>query len=143
MAARTRHSRSVFLNHPLARFREHAGGITSPTSPTFVEHIESRAKVIDKLCASANLPPWLGAFKPIAYRNVYTEIGLFLCNTGHRARALRMFGRAIAAGGNPLVTFSRILWFTTAVRLLEASTSGDDSCSSRPDPTRMAHAYPC
>jgi len=111
--------RFAFLNCTLGRFRKHDDSITSPSSPTFVEHIESRAKVLDKLYASPHLPPRLYAFKAVAYRNVYTEIGLFLFNTGHRARALRIFGRALVSGGNPVAALARILWLTTAVRLLK------------------------
>jgi glycosyltransferase involved in cell wall biosynthesis len=113
-----RRYRFVFLDRVLARFREHEQSITSPSLPTFVGHIESRVKVLDKLYSSTNLSSQVLAFKPIAYRNVYTEIGVFLFNTGHRARALRMFQRAITSGGNPLLAFVRILWLTIAVRRL-------------------------
>lgn len=109
-----RDHRFAFLNCTLARFREHEDGITSPSSPTFVEHIERRRQVIDKLYAAPDLPPRLRAFRPVAYSNVYTEIGVFLLNNGHRARALRMFGRAVASAANPLVACLRILWLTTA-----------------------------
>jgi GT2 family glycosyltransferase len=109
----------TFLNSTLGRFREHDNRITSPSSPTFVEHIESRVKVLDKFYASPYLPPHISAFKAIAYRNVYTEIGLFLLNTGHPARALPMFGRALVSGGNPVAAFARICWLTMAVQLLK------------------------
>jgi GT2 family glycosyltransferase len=108
----------MFLNSTLGRFREHDNRITSPSSPTFVEHLESRARVLDKFYASPHLPPHISAFKAIAYRNVYTEIGLFLLNTGHHARALRMFGRALLAGGKPVATLTRLCWLTMAAQPL-------------------------
>jgi len=108
----------TFLHSTLGRFREHDDGITSPSSSTFVAHIESRVQVLDKFYASPHLPSRLAAFKTRAYRNIYTEIGLFLFNTGHHTRALRMFGRALVSGGNPAAALARICWLTVAVRLL-------------------------
>ena len=119
-----RDHRFLFLNQILARVREHEHSITSPSLPTFVEHIERRVQVIDKLYARTDLPSQLYTFKPHAYRNVYTEIGIFLFNTGHRGRALRMFQRAITAGGNPLIAFARILWFSLITQQLKRYGAG-------------------
>lgn len=119
-----RNHRFAFLNCTLAQFREHDDGITSPRAAGFVEHIESRRRVIDKLYASPDLPPRLQAFKAIAYRNVHTEIGVFLLNTGHPWRALRMFARAAGSGANPLLTCTRILWLTTAAPVLRQFALG-------------------
>lgn len=119
-----RSHRFAFLNCTLAQFREHDDGITSPRAASFVEHIESRRRVIDKLYASSDLPPRLRAFKAIAYRNVHTEIGVFLLNTGHPGRALRAFARAAAAGANPLLTCTRILWLTTVAPALRQFALG-------------------
>lgn len=114
----------LFLNRILARFREHEHRITSPSLPTFANHIESRVRVIDKLYASANLPPRILAFKPTAYRNVYTEIGVFLFNAGYRGRALRMFRQSLTANDNPIPTFMRILWFTVVTQKLKQFALG-------------------
>lgn len=130
----------MFLNSTLGRFREHDDGITSPSSPTFVEHIESRVKVLDKLYTSPQLPPRLSAFKAIAYRNVYTEIGLFLLNTGHHTRALRMFGRALVSGGNPAAALARICWLTVAVRLLNRFGFGRQILQFQADVRRRVRA---
>lgn len=137
-----RNHRFAFLNETLAQFREHDDGITSPTSPAFVAHIESRRHVIDKLYASRDLPPRLHRFKPIAYRNVYTEVGVFLLNTGHRTRALRMFARAATAGANPLVACLRILWLTTASPALRRSAFGRRLLQWQADLRRRLFASP-
>jgi glycosyltransferase involved in cell wall biosynthesis len=113
-----RRHRFIFLDRTLARFREHEHRITSPSSPMFVEHVESRVRVIDKLYSRTALPAQLHAFKSIIYRNVYTEIGLSLFNTGHRVRALRMFKHAMTSGCNPIGALARILWFAIVVRSL-------------------------
>jgi len=117
-----RRHRFEFLPVTLARFREHEGGITNPASPRFVEHIESRVRVLDTLYAAPDLPARVRAFRPTAYRNVHTEIGLFLLDNRHWRRALAAFRRAVVAGGP--ASLVRILWFTAGVRTLRRFSAG-------------------
>lgn len=104
--------RFAFLDQTLAQFREHDDSITSPRVAGFVEHIEARRRVIDKLFSGADLPARLQSFKAIAYRNVHTEVGVFLLNTGHLGRALHSFLRAVTSGANPFSASARIVWLT-------------------------------
>ena len=119
-----RHYRLAQVDRVLAHFRWHEGNVTGVRSPLFAEILEGRAKVLDKVFRCEDLPPEIVAMKPIAYRNVFTVIGLRWLNVRQPRRALRAFWRALRSGGNPVVALMRILWFVGNMEMFSRFSRG-------------------
>jgi glycosyltransferase involved in cell wall biosynthesis len=101
----------LFVDQVLGRFRLHETNLTGPDSFHFAESLENRRRVLDKIFAEPNLPSAAIALRPVAYRNVYTTAGLQWLHKRHFRDAVSLFALAFRAGGNPIVTATRIVWF--------------------------------
>jgi hypothetical protein len=104
------HFQFVYLDQVVARIRLHDANMTRRNSPTFSAITEGRTHILDKVFATADLPPAIHAMKPIAYRNAYIFMGFRWLDTGRLRAAPREFGRAVRVGGTPLGTVARIAW---------------------------------
>jgi glycosyltransferase involved in cell wall biosynthesis len=113
-----RHCAFAFTDRVLARFRWHAGSITSRDSPFFRQTLEERTAVLDKLFRDPDLPPAIRAMRADAYRNVHLGVGLRWLGERAYKPALCAFGRALGCGANPFATAVRIAWFTLAWEVL-------------------------
>jgi glycosyltransferase involved in cell wall biosynthesis len=107
----SRHYPLLFIDEVVARFRLHETNITGPDSLHFGESLENRVRVLDKAFAAPDLPAAAATIKPVAYRNVYTYMGLQWLVRRDLRGAAASFALAFRAGGNPIVTAARILWF--------------------------------
>lgn len=99
-----------FLDKVLARFRIHPGNITGGASDRFVRLSLDRIRVMDKVYSRPDLPGEVLAMKPLAYRNVYIDVGLRWLSVRNWREALRYFGKALQASPKPWTTSLRILY---------------------------------
>ncbi len=106
-----RHYSFFFVDQVVARFRLHQGNISGPSSVYFADSLQNRERLLNEVFAASDLPEAAVAIKPIAYRNVYTYVGLQWLRVRQFRRALNSFALALHTGANAATTLTRILWF--------------------------------
>lgn len=104
----SRHYPFAFTDRVLAHFRRHDENITGLESPFLRATLEQRARVLDKVFADPDLPPSARALKGLAYRNVYTSVGLAWLSAHEYREAGRAFARAVGVAPNPLWAAARV-----------------------------------
>jgi hypothetical protein len=92
-----------FLNRVLACYRTHGENYSGAASAQFAAYQERRVQVLDKFFAGPMLPSRAAAMKPLAYRNLYTVIGLQWAGAGRWKPALTCFIKAFRAHPSPAV----------------------------------------
>jgi glycosyltransferase involved in cell wall biosynthesis len=100
--------RFYFIDKILARFRVHPGRITNTSSERFARLVADRIKVIDKAYARPDLPPDALSIRPLAYRNIYIDVGLRWLKVPDWRQSLPYFSRALQLSPNPAATLLRI-----------------------------------
>jgi glycosyltransferase involved in cell wall biosynthesis len=114
----------VFVDRVLAHVRRHEGNATSAQVPSYAAFLGSRRKVLDKFFSRGDLSPRIARMRAIAYRNLYIYEGNIWVAFREWKRALRAFGRAIRAGGNPGGAAARIAWFNVVHPILGRTAGG-------------------
>lgn len=112
-----------FVDRVLARFRIHPGNITG-ASHRFVQLSLDRVRILDKVFSRHDLPPGSLSMKPLAYRNVYVDVGLRWLSVGKWRDALRYFGMALQVSPCPLMTPARIFYLIVFYNFLSKRTWG-------------------
>lgn len=84
----------AFCDRILAHYRVHAGNISGRASARFCQLNDDRIRVLDKLFLDPSLPPAVAAMRPIAYRDVYTDVGLRWLGAGGWGQAFHWFAKA-------------------------------------------------
>lgn len=99
----------VFVDRLVARIRRHDANTVRFESPGFEQRLHERARVLDRLFADASLRSDR-ALRAVAYRNLHTGAGMQMLGMRRYRDAWTSFRAALRAGGNPLITLSRIAW---------------------------------
>jgi glycosyltransferase involved in cell wall biosynthesis len=116
----------VFVDRVLAHVRRHEGSATSAQVPSFAAFLGARRKVLDKFFSRGDLSPRIAAMRSVAYRNLYIYEGNIWVAFREWKRAMRAFGGAVRAGGNPAGTAARIAWFNLVHPILGRTAAGRD-----------------
>jgi glycosyltransferase involved in cell wall biosynthesis len=117
-------TRFAFTPQVLAVARVHGQATTHPDSPLFTRKILDRKRVLDKVYASASLPPSVVALKPVAYRNMHTNEGLYWLAIGRYGNALRAFRAATQTGAGEVPSGARVIALLLADRVLSRYALG-------------------
>jgi glycosyltransferase involved in cell wall biosynthesis len=99
----------AYADRTLARYRCHEANYTSIAS-NFRHLVQARTQVLDKVFSGSNVPEEALSIKPVAYRNVYMDIGLRWLSVAAWRESARYFWRAVRVSPNPLTTPFRLLW---------------------------------
>jgi glycosyltransferase involved in cell wall biosynthesis len=103
-----KHYRFAYIDKVLAHFRAHARQFTGAASEHFLEVSECGIRVLDKAFSDPELSEETLAIKPLAYRNVYLDIGLRWSRVPAWRESVRYLWKAIRVSPNPLATLLRI-----------------------------------
>lgn len=104
-----RHYQILFYDGVLAKYRFHLSNYTGTRAN--VKHIlDVRLKVLDKTFADPTLPELIASIKPLAYRNVYLELGLRSLTIGAWSDSSRYFWNGLRVAPNFLVAVFRIAY---------------------------------
>jgi glycosyltransferase involved in cell wall biosynthesis len=114
----------AFVDRVLAHVRRHEGNATGDKAPSYAAFLGSRRKVLDKFFSRSDLSPRIAGMRSVAYRNLYTYEGNIWVAFREWKRALRAFGRAVRAGGNPAGTAARIAWFSLVHPIVGGTAAG-------------------
>jgi glycosyltransferase involved in cell wall biosynthesis len=101
----------AFTDRVLSYHRVHCERLTSPRDPRHSRHLDGLVEVLEKFYAADDLPASVLAMKPIAVRNLQTDVFLRALAAGDLARARRAFVAALASGANPAISAARLGWF--------------------------------
>ncbi|HEX9029120.1 MAG TPA: glycosyltransferase, partial [Anaerolineales bacterium] len=98
----------AYLDKTIAHYRAHAANTSGRRSAHFAAFQERRVKVLDKFFSRSACASQSADMRPVAYRNLYTIIGLQWAAAGRWKEAVNYFQRAFRAAPSP-ATFTRIL----------------------------------
>jgi glycosyltransferase involved in cell wall biosynthesis len=118
------HCDFAHVDRVLAHFRTHAQQFTGPASTQFAEVVEAGVTVLDKAFSAAGLPREVMAIKPVAYRNLFTDIGLRWLSISAWRQSAHCFWRAIRVSPCPLTTLFRIAGLVVLYRVLNTTAWG-------------------
>jgi hypothetical protein len=97
-----------YIDRTLASIRVHTGRATGQASPRLRRVIADRERVLARAYARPGLTQRAQAIRPIAYRNLYIDLGLrTLEGFGWRA-AVPYFARALSVAPHPATTLTRL-----------------------------------
>lgn len=103
------HHRFTFIDQVVAQYREHADSMTREHG---VQVAEQRGRVLEKAFALDGLSPRAQALRPIAYRNLYFDLGFaHLARRQYRAAA-STFRRAVQVSRAPVSSVVRLGYCT-------------------------------
>jgi glycosyltransferase involved in cell wall biosynthesis len=102
-----RHYRFAFVDQVVACFRYHSGNITNTGA---VQHLNSRAQVLDKIFSQPDLPAAALQLKRQAYFNVYTWVGTCWLSQKSYRQAARNFHRALYTCRYSPVALLKLTW---------------------------------
>jgi glycosyltransferase involved in cell wall biosynthesis len=118
------HYSFAHVDRVLAHFRTHTDQFTGAESEHFAEVVEAGVAVLDKVFSAADLPTDIIAVKPLAYRNLFMDIGLRWSSIPAWRQSARYFWRAIRVSPCPVSTAFRIAGLVLLYRVLYATAWG-------------------
>lgn len=119
-----KHYRFAHIDKVLAHFRIHPGRYTRTRLDDFAKVCENGIKVLDKAFSDPDLPEEILAIRPIAYRNVYMDIGLRWLSARDWWDSARYLWKAICISPSPVLTPFRILWLILFYNVLSKTRWG-------------------
>lgn len=114
--------RFAHIDNVLAHFRMHTGRYTDLGSEHSAAVCASTRKVLDKAFSDPDLSEEVLAIKPLAYRNVYMDVGLRWLGAGAVVDSSHYFWKAIRVSPNPFVAPFRILWLILFYEVFSKTT---------------------
>lgn len=101
-------TRFQFVDQVLASIRVHTGRATGHASPRLRRVLNDRERVLARAFARPGLTPKALAIRPIAYRNLYLDLGLRTAEAFGWRAAIPYMARAVTVGPQPLATIARL-----------------------------------
>jgi glycosyltransferase involved in cell wall biosynthesis len=106
-----------FVDRVVARIRLHGGNSIAARSYA-ARALPDRLAIVERVLRDPATPRHIAAQAPRFRRDVYIGTALQHADLGEHGAALRMAGRALAAGGNPLRSAARIAWAAFSWRVI-------------------------
>lgn len=98
----------LYQGQTVAHYRAHSANYSGRNSAHFAVFQERRVKVLDKFFSRSECAAQAAGMRPLAYRNLYTLIGLQYVGAGGWSEAFDYFKRALRAAPSP-ASLARIL----------------------------------
>ncbi|MDZ4722204.1 MAG: glycosyltransferase [Roseiflexaceae bacterium] len=113
-----------FIDRVLASIRVHTGRATGQASPRLKRVLNDRERVLARAFARPGLTPKALAIRPIAYRNLYIDLGMRTVEAFGWRAALPYYVRAVTIAPNPIAALARLASQFIYRRLLSRSVWG-------------------
>jgi hypothetical protein len=113
-----------YVGQALASIRVHSGRATGSASPRLRRILADRERVLARAYARPGLTPRAAAIRPLAYRNLYIDLGLRALDAFGLREAAPYLARAIAVAPHPIPALGRIAAHTLYRRALGQHPAG-------------------